>query len=159
MPLPVRVSMEIKQFTSIREVDQTIAAKFRMTLEWVEQRMTWSDLSNDMNLNILSLKQVHKLWLPTVIFTNTDDNLQTLVDRKTKVLVKKQGNYTKSDRREIHVKAYYRGDENPLQCSREYHYKFNCEFDLRLFPFDTQLCRIHMGKESKRRNQLEQMFY
>ena len=37
------------------------------------------------------------------------------------------------------------GDENPIVLSREYDLSFSCDFDLVMFPFDTQYCFIEVS--------------
>ena len=34
----------------------------------------------------------------------------------------------------------YEGEESPIVMRREYLITFNCDFDLRMYPFDTQVC-------------------
>ena len=146
---PIKISIEIEKLTSIKEIEQTFSAKLQLVAVWFDPRVTWSDLSYDANLNILSQYQNEKLWIPTIIFKNTDNNLQTVIDNKAKVTVKKYGNYTKSSQYELIETAYYKGSENPLEYSREFHIAINCQFDLQIYPFDSQTCTILLGKESK----------
>ena len=38
----------------------------------------------------------------------------------------------------------YSGKENPLSVSRKYSTVYACQFDLTLYPFDSQHCDIHL---------------
>ena len=95
------------------------------------------------------MKQTQQLWIPIILFKNTDNNLETLVDSKATILVKKMGNFTKSSNYEVRDTAYYKGSQNPLEYAREFHYKFNCQFALELYPFDTQTCTILLSKQTR----------
>ena len=101
-----------------------------MVAEWFDPHITWSDLLHDENLNILTENQSQKIRIPIMLFRNTDNNLQTLVDSKANILVKKMGTFIKSSKYEVRDTAYYKGSANPIEYTREFHYKFNCQFSL-----------------------------
>ena len=41
----------------------SFSAKFQLTLEWFDDKITWNDLNNDKFLNIPSQDVVDKLWI------------------------------------------------------------------------------------------------
>jgi hypothetical protein len=58
---------------------------------------------------------------------------------------------------ELHEDILYSGEENPFNLHTYYAMTFGCEFDLSMFPFDTQSCdiRIKGTDDQKRYLQLE----
>ena len=44
--------------------------------------------------------------------------------------------------------AYYKGSENSLRYSRDFYLRFECQFELHNYPFDTQICTFLMRKPS-----------
>ena len=36
----------------------------------------------------------------------------------------------------------YKGVDSPMVMTREYFIEFNCDYDLMMYPFDTQICEM-----------------
>ena len=89
---------------------------------------------------------IGKLWLPKVIYENTDQKETTRLGEygkgewETRVVVDRQGNFTWSrwddavDEIEI-----FKGAENDLLMSQTYTHEFQCSYDFSMYPFDTQV--------------------
>ena len=45
--------------------------------------------------------------------------------------------------------AYYKGSENSLQYARDFFLRFRWDFELRNYPFDTQICTFVLKKTSR----------
>ena len=127
----------------------SFSVNFKLSLEWFDSKVKWNDLKDDKFLNIPTLDILEKLWFPVVIFLNTEDESESPVDQKARVLVEKKGTYELSPIQDIENVAYYKGSENPLQYKRNFELTFNCQFNLKHFPFDRQVCTIVLKKVSK----------
>ena len=139
----------IESLENIEEVKMSFSAKFDLHAEWFDQRLTWNDLNNDKFLNIPNEEVIEKLWIPTVVFDNTETRFETPLDVKSRILVRKLGKHTVSPIEEMEEIAYYKGSENSLQYSRDFFLRFKCHFELHYYPFDSQICTILMKKPSK----------
>ena len=71
-PVPVQVSLTVYKVVSIQEEDHSIELQFQITLQWKEIRAIYHNLKRVFYLNALSIDDINKLWLPLVIYTNTD---------------------------------------------------------------------------------------
>ncbi len=92
--------------------------------------------------NEINLDEAKKIWVPRVTFFNTqlqklnEINERTIftVSRRTdplpQILQKPQNTYT------------YDGAKNPIDYLHIYSEKFTCDYDLALYPFDKQSCRV-----------------
>ena len=127
----------------------SFSARFKLTLQWFDDKITWNDLNNDKFLNIPSQDVMDKLWVPVIIFVNTENKYETQMDRKSRIVVEKRGNYTLSPIEDMEEIAYYKGSENPLQYWRDFYLRFNCQFELQNYPFDDQVCTILLKIPSK----------
>ena len=127
----------------------SFSSKFNLVAEWFDKRLTWNDLNDDKFLNIPSQDVLDKLWYPSVIFTNTPNNYQTMMDSKSRLLVKKEGNFTLSSVHEVEETAYYKGSENTIEYSRDFFQEFKCNFELQDYPFDTQICTFLLKRPNK----------
>ena len=149
------MSVNLESLENIEEVKMTFSVKFNLEAEWFENRLDWMNLKNNNNLNILGKEIINRLWVPSIIFKNTEKNSATSLDDKALLLVKKQGNWSLSSAQEVEEIAYYKGSENPIAYSRDFYHRFQCLFDLNYYPFDTQVCKILLKKPSKVDNFVE----
>ena len=118
IPAKIRVSTQLKNVLAISEFSHTIDLKIGMTMKWYENRVLYHNLKNEEALNVLTDSEVLKLtscqdneinfqismmWIPYIIFQNTDDDEAVKVDAqtedgtmRTKVSVKRESNFTRS---------------------------------------------------------------
>ena len=52
-----------------------IDLKFNLILEWLDHKVEWKNLKAEDHLNTLSNIELDKLWLPKVLFQNSDLSL------------------------------------------------------------------------------------
>ena len=103
-------------------------------------RLTMLDLNKRDILNSLPLKSRLGIWNPHVIFYNTEIKTETLNDQKAFASVRRDGSYWRRNDSYLHNAYLFKGAENPISLSRVYSSKFICEYDMAVFPFDTQEC-------------------
>ena len=147
--MAVNISINIESLKNIEEMKMSFSAKFNLVAKWFDARLTWNDLNDDKFLNIPDLDVIEKLWVPTIIFENTENKYETPLDKKARIIVKKGGSYSLSSFYEMEEVAYYKGSENSLQYSRDFYLMFECQFELHNYPFDTQICTFLLKKPSK----------
>ena len=155
IPVEVNISINIEQLNQIEEVKMSFSAKFTIAVEWFDGRLTWKDLNDDEFLNIPNKEVIDKLWVPVITFENTENKYRGPIDSEARFVVKERGPLTLSSEIEVEDVAYYKGTENSLQYSRDFHLVFNCDFALHDFPFDTQVCAILLKKPDKEQKFLE----
>ena len=72
MPAQVNVSLSIHRVISIEEEHHWIKLQLEISLKWKDYRLTYYNLKPDLYLNTLSSEEMKRLWLPIVIYTNTE---------------------------------------------------------------------------------------
>ena len=91
-PVSVKVSLTLYKVVAIEEEDHSIELQFQIKLEWKENRATYYNLKPESYLNALSKEEINTLWLPLVIYLNTDQQdttrLGCCVEWSTNVNVK-----------------------------------------------------------------------
>ena len=145
----MNITIKIESIEDIREVKMSFLSKFKLILEWYDDKITWNDLNDDKFLNIPSDDVTEKIWVPVVMFVNTERKTQTRIDEKSRIVVEKKGKYHLSPTEDMEEIAYYEGSENPLRYWRDFFLRFNCAFDLKNYPFDSQVCTFLMKMPSK----------
>ena len=142
-PVHVNVSLLLYKVVAIEEEDHSIELQFQITLKWKENRATYHNLKNESYMNALSKKDINTLWLPLVIYTNTDQQETTRLgvdwEWSTKVVVKREGNFERSKLQVLDEIEIFRGDENSLSMVQSYTHEFQCVYQLEKYPFDAQV--------------------
>ena len=108
--------------------------------------MRYQNLKEKTSLNALSDSDIQKLWLPLLIYSNTDQKQSTRLgwinEWVTRVSVVKEGRFTRSGVEEVDEAENFEGRENTLMMTQTYTWKFQCEYMLKKYPFDTQASTI-----------------
>ena len=98
IPVNVNTSIDIFKLVDINEEDYSIEIQFQITMEWKENRVTYQNLKKKTSLNALTQEYIEMLWLPKIIFENTDQKDTTRLgvawEWETNIDVKREGNYT-----------------------------------------------------------------
>ena len=144
----VDVSIDLLKLVRINEEVNSIEFQFTITLKWKESRATYYNLKQKESQNILMQEDVERLWLPEVIYENTDQKEITRLgvewEWKTTVLVKReQENFMRINLESLDETHIFSGEENSLIMTQTYTHDFQCIFNLMYYPFDTQ-ASIHL---------------
>ena len=124
----------------IREADNEIDIKFTAQFDWFESRATFHNLKKKSSQNTLVLVNVKRLWIPNVIYRNNKDNDDTVSAlEKSKFKIGRLGNFSRSDLGTLDEIEIFEGKDNPISMIQSYTKPFKCNYDLRYFPFDTQV--------------------
>ena len=93
VPVQVRISIILMKIVQIKEVDHKIEFQFGIVREWPEIRALFHNLKFKSSLNALTDEEISQLWLPYVIYDNTDmkEAVQLEEGKKTSVTVTRQG--------------------------------------------------------------------
>jgi hypothetical protein len=142
-PVNVEVSLTLDKVVSMAEEEHSIELEFEIRLEWKENRATYHNLKLKQALNALSQEDIQRLWLPLVIYANTDQKEMTRLGQPwewtTLVDVERQGNFTRSELNELHEIEIFAGSENSLFMQQSYTRELQCVYQLEAYPFDTQV--------------------
>jgi len=143
-PLDVYLNVTVLAFPEISTLELSFLADFVLLMRWVDPRLQFLNLVDAFELNSLSLRLQTGLWVPKLNFPNARQAEGTVVDSGSATRVLKQG-VPLPDNTELAVEArVYKGVDSPLIMQREYLISFTCDFDLLMYPFDTQVCNIDM---------------
>ena len=142
-PVDVSVSMDLLKLVDINEEDYSIEIQFEIQMKWKENRATYQNLKDKDSLNALPKKDFEMLWLPRVVYENTDQKDLTRLgsnwEWETKIIVEKEGNSTSSGNHVLDETEIFKGSENSLVMSQTYTRTFQCLYKLSAYPFDTQV--------------------
>ena len=141
-PASVKVSLTLLDISAIREAENEIDIKFSTELEWNETRATYYNLKMNRSLNTLETSDI-SLWIPKLIYRNNKDNDDTRSGLiKSNIMIVRKGSYTRSDLDTLDEIEIFKGEENPLIMIQSYTKQLKCNYNLQVFPFDTQVVYI-----------------
>ena len=107
--------------------------------------LKYQNLKTKTSLNTLTRNDIEMLWLPLIVYTNTDQKKTTRLGEygngewETGVSVKKEGCFTRSGVEQVDEAEIFEGDENTLMMTQTYTHEFQCKYKLQQYPFDTQV--------------------
>ena len=144
-PANVSISITLMKVVEIEETDHSIHLQFEINMHWRENRVKYQNLKTKTSLNALTKNDIQMLWLPLIVYVNTDQKKTTRLGEygngewSTGVSIIKEGNFSRSGVEEVDEAEIFEGKENTLMMTQTYTHEFQCEYKLQLYPFDTQV--------------------
>jgi hypothetical protein len=145
VPAHVNVSIVLLKIVKMEETDHKIDMQFEINLEWKEtSRLIYHNLQKRTSLNVINDEDVGKLWLPKVIYVNTDQKETTRLGEggewsTTLTVTREQDTPERSSTAKVDEIEIYHGDNNTLAMNQTYTHTFQCKYLLHRYPFDTQV--------------------
>ena len=139
-PVKVDVSTSIRNVIDISEVNHIIELKFDILMEWYEYRVDYQNLKTVKALNTLTDEELRSLWIPYIIFQNTDDDEAVELDGvRSRVFIIRESDFQRSGMEIAEEIEIFSGASNKLTIGQTYSKQFHCTYLLHYFPFDTQV--------------------
>ena len=143
------MSTSILNIIDISEVNNIIEFKFDILMDWYEYRVDYHNLKTEQALNALSDEEIRSLWMPYIIFKNTDNNEAVQLDGvRSTVFISRESEFHRSGIEIADEIEIFPGASNKLTIGQTYSKQFHCTYLLHYFPFDTQVhlsLLIHPG--------------
>ena len=143
----VNISMDLISIINVNEVDSIFQVQFTLYLSWLDSRMSFNNLKNDTAQNVLSPKKKAMIWLPKLVFLNTEHRPKVSLNEETQIMVKKLGGFELSTISELENIQLYSGSDNPLILSQFYNIRFLCNYEMHWVPFNIQKCTMILANE------------
>ena len=139
IPVNVNVSMSVIDIIKIKEVDHVYTLKYRLTLVWYDYRLKYYNLKQSQSLNALALHEVEKLWIPFLVFDNTENNEATRGTSDTEITLAREGEFVRSEDHVVEEINIFDGASNRITFEQVYTKTFKCVYKLHIYPFDRQV--------------------
>ena len=89
--IPVNVSMSISAISNIHDIKESFQAKFAIILEWYDNRLTFYFLRTSTSSNLIGGEEKSLIWIPPLIFNNTETNEMIVDDPASSMFVHRRG--------------------------------------------------------------------
>ena len=153
IPVQLNISIDLLKIVDMEETDHKIDFQFEITIEWKEtDRVVYYNLKQDASLNALSMDDITSMWLPLVIYDNTDQKEVTRLGEygngewNTPISIIREGGFTRSGLEVVDETEIFKGAENTLSMHQVYTWQFQCKYNLQDYPFDTQVRKGLQGR-------------
>ena len=102
-------------------------------------------MKTNINMNTLTTKEKESIWVPKLVFSNTKYKDYTQNDEKSFAVARRDSSYQFSETDVKDNIFVFSGSDNPFVMSRSYDVEWICDYDMRWYPFDTQVspCTCH----------------
>ena len=141
IPAKVNISITLFNVIEIKEVNHIITLKFGISLEWYENRAIYHNLKRQVSFNSFSEDEIGQIWIPYVIYKNTDNNEAVTINDgvKTTIAVTREGNFSRSGMDVVDEIEIFEGKDNRLTMNQTYSKEFQCTYLIQWFTFDIQV--------------------
>ena len=140
--LPVNISLDILKILDINEVEGIFEVSFQLHSTWFDDRLIYTNLKKDSDLNTLTEKEKRDIWTPNIVFSNTKKQDSVIKDAAVIARLSKFGSARSGEMDEAIKTFYFSGSDNPLTFSRIYDIRFICSYNMAWYPFDLQRCEL-----------------
>ncbi len=101
--LEIWVDVRLLDFSEINVTKMKMKVDFVLSLTWFDRRLEFFNLKPSFSLNKLTLNDLRSLWVPEIIFAQTEGNIISLLDESTEGHVLLNGSF---DYNKIHENRY-----------------------------------------------------
>ncbi|KAK4320578.1 hypothetical protein Pmani_008582 [Petrolisthes manimaculis] len=140
--IDILFTINIISFPSVATEDLTFVTTFQLRLQWRDSRLNYINLKKDRTLNLLSPESKLSIWTPRVFFGNAHGNVFTNLNQGSRVECVQQGESVVGGPHLPKEMNIFSGLENSMEISQLYTVTYSCDFDLLMFPFDAQVCKM-----------------
>ena len=151
----VNITATISNVLEVKELEGYWQSKVTFDLSWKDSRLEFQNLKNNDDLNVLADEERNSIWFPEIIFGNNDDVKRMILDMKALLIVRReQEEAGLSSWSELIGAELFSGEDNPFFYRRTYSTKFECDFQLQSYPFDTQECTMELEVPKNQREEI-----
>ena len=139
IPVNINISMSVLDMLKIKEVDHVYTLKYRLGMVWYDYRLKYYNLKESRSQNALAFHEVEKLWIPFLVFDNTENNEATKGTGDTEITLTREGDYVRSKDDVVEEINIFDGSSNRITFEQVYTKTFKCVYKLHIYPFDRQV--------------------
>ena len=142
----VYIKVGIEDIYDIHELELDYTVRLKVSLAWYDNRITFRNLKKENGENLLDITEIENIWFPQVVFSNSKNKLRVKAGNGDDMTIgaSRRGIPIQNPLYEIDEDYLYSGSENMIWFSSSSQVKLRCQFDLAMYPFDTQRCPIDM---------------
>ena len=143
VPLVINISAKVIDILSVNEVEQSFQLKIILQMSWYDYRLIYHNLKINRMNNVPTYDEVQNLWIPNIIFDNTEFNDVTFLDSLSTITLSREEEPSYSEDHIVDEIEIFKGSENEIIFDRGFTKTLKCIYQLHRYPFDTQVCTVN----------------
>lgn len=126
-------------------LDGEYRVQFSISLAWKDPRLVYNNLKEFPLENIVDKETAEKIWIPPVRFPRLSSGKNMVeYDKESYVMVTKGDDGANPPYEILDESKIYKGAHSTLGYYRRFQGTHQCQFDLEVYPFDSQECSIQV---------------
>ena len=118
---------------------------FNLWLKWIDDRLAIQNLDKEKFENEVSEDIALQLWTPPLLFANNDKRQYVkYVPSSSVMLLERNGTGKEAPLYQMAEAKVYDSKHTKIWFRSNHYLKFKCQFDLKYFPFDHQICKVQV---------------
>ena len=145
--LLINISINVNKIIEINENEGFFTAKMTLFCKWRNSQLTYQNLKRNPIKNELSTDDIERMWKPYFVFENirhNDDYKRTNEKDFMTIIPGQEFHFELSDKTNFRNTRLFRGDENFIDFHQQSTTRWICDFDMRWYPFDNQICTMEI---------------
>ena len=115
--------------------------------DWINPQLTYLNLKKDSTKNMMATEEIEKIWTPWTIFDNIESGDAIAITDEPdsiKIIANPEFRFERDGRTNFQNTRLFKGSENVMRYKKEKTINWVCVYNMRWYPFDTQLCALKM---------------
>ena len=86
--------MELIEILELDEVGKLFTTQFKLSMMWYDYRVKLFNMKRSINMNTLTNAERNMIWVPRLVFANTESKTNTVNDGKGQIVARRDSNFT-----------------------------------------------------------------
>ncbi|XP_066975450.1 uncharacterized protein [Macrobrachium rosenbergii] len=140
-PAQISIDFNIRLIRKFSLLDSNLVIDCLITRSWYDSRVRYKNLHSSKNLNLID-DIVNVIWYPDVTLLGADNSIANYELLSTIGWGQKLTEPEPDDDQLLDEDVFYSGTDNLLMLEREITVTLMCNFDMTMYPFDSQKCTL-----------------
>ena len=122
-----------------------LETNYHIIRSWYDPQLQYRNLGKKKENNLMLPEEKKKIWMPWTCLDNIEHEEEIKLTEKNDVLtviVNSNFSFQYGDRTFFQKSRVFNGAENMIQLERNFFVRSLCDYNLRWFPFDSQVCKM-----------------
>ena len=145
--LKINISLNLDKIIAVDENGGHFKTKITVRRRWLDPQLSFLNLKRDIEKNQISMEERKRIWTPRMTYRNIDQSDDIKVTDQSDIMLivpNSEFKFEKDDQSNVRNTRLFKGSENVISYQRQSTVNWNCDFNMRWYPFDIQRCTMDM---------------
>ena len=145
--LDFKMAVIIDDIITIDETNGYFKVKITLIRNWFNPLLQYKNLKRTAIDNVMVKEDIDSMWMPWTVLDNIEageDYKLTDLKRLINIIPHPEFKFVHDDQSNIRLTMLFKGSENAINYELQITVNFICNYDMRWYPFDTQICTMRL---------------